>query len=223
MTLEKLTSEAAAHKLLDFVMEQGKKLWTSFKQLEEMMDIYLSGKTSNKRIKELADAINIAEKEGNEIKLQIYDYLARVGEALMYREDWIRLVLNLDSIIDYIDSISFRLSIAVSKKWYPTPETSNGFKRLSSLVGEMLDKLRYALSVFQSNALKALEVCNELEEREREIDEAHRALGFMLLESNISTPALMLLHEVCERLETLADLALRTGDSLRILALHRIP
>ena len=222
MTLERPSPEAAAYKLLDLIMEHGKKLWESFKQLEEMMSLYLSGKI-NKKIKELADAIKTTEREGNEIKLQIYDYLARVGEALMYREDWMRLVLNLDSILDYIDSISFRLSIAASKKWYPTPEVAEGFRRLLSLVDLMLDKLKLALTTLQTNALRTLEICNELEEQEREIDEYHRELGLTLLESNVSTSALMLLHEICERLETLADLALRTGDSLRLLAMHRAP
>ncbi len=222
MTLESTSPEAAAYKLLDLIMEHGKKLWESFRQLEEMMSLYLSGKM-NKKIKELAEAIKTTEREGNEIKLQIYDYLARVGEALMYREDWMRLILNLDSILDYIDSISFRLSIAASKKWYPTPEVAEGFKNLLSLVASMLEKLRSALLMLQSNAPRTLEICNELEEKEREIDECHRELGLTLLESNVSTSALMLLHEICERLETLADLALRTGDSLRLLAMHRTP
>lgn len=222
MTLERPSPEAAVYKLLTLITDHSKKLGESFKQLEEMVTIYLAGK-ANKKIKELADAIKNTEKEGNEIKLQIFDYLARVGEALMYREDWMRLILNLDSILDYVDSIAYRLSIAASKKWYPTTEVADGIRHLLSLINAMIDKIKLSLGSLQVNALRVLQICNELEEMERQVDEHHRELGSLLLESNVSTPALMLIHEICERLEDLADIALRTGDSLRLLAMHRVP
>lgn len=220
--MERPSPESASYRLLDFIMEHSKKLWTSYKHLEEMMDLYLKGRT-NKRIKELAEAIKKIEKEGNDIKLHIFDYLARIGEALMYREDWMRLILNLDALLDYVDSISFRLSIAASKKWYPTPEVADGFKRFLSLIDVMFNKLKQSLTMLQADALKVLEMCNELEDLEGEVDEHHRELDHMLLESNVSFQALVLLHEVCERLETLADLAVRAGDSLRLIAMHRAP
>ena len=222
MALERLSPEEASFRLLDFVMEHSKKLWDSYKRLEEMMGIYLKSR-ANRRIKELAEEIKKIEKEGNEVKLRIFDYLARVGEALMYREDWMRLILNLDSLLDYVDSISYRLSIAASKKWYPTPEVAEGFERLISLVNTMFNKLKQALSLLQTDAIKVLELCNELEDLEGEMDERHRELNLMLLESNVSISAFVVLYEVLERLETLADLAVRTGDNLRLIAMHRAP
>lgn len=222
MALERPSPESATYRLLDFIMEHSKRLWTSYRHLEEMMDLYLKGR-ANKRIKELAEEIKRIEKEGNDIKLHIFDYLARIGEALMYREDWMRLILNLDALLDYVDSISFRLSIAASKRWYPTPEVAEGFKRFLLLVNVMFDKLKQSLTMLQADALKVLEVCNELEDLEGEIDEHHRELGLMLLESNVSFQTLIILHEICERLETLADFAVRVGDSLRLIAMHRAP
>ncbi len=222
MALERLSPEEASFRLLDFVMEHSKKLWDSYKRLEEMMGIYLKSR-ANRRIKELAEEIKKIEKEGNEVKLRIFDYLARVGEALMYREDWMRLILNLDNLLDYVDSISYRLSIAASKKWYPTPEVAEGFERLISLVNTMFNKLKQALSLLQTDAIKVLELCNELEDLEGEVDERHRELNLMLLESNVSISAFVVLYEVLERLEALADLAVRTGDNLRLIAMHRAP
>ncbi len=222
MALERVTPEEATFRLLDFVTEHSKKLWDSYKRLEEMMELYLKNRT-NKRIKELAEEIKKVEKEGNDVKLRIFDYLARVGEALMYREDWMRLILNLDGLLDYVDGISYRLSIAASKKWYPTPEVAEGFRRLLLLINMMLDKLKQALSLLSKDALKALELCNELEDLEGEVDERHRELNLMLLESNVSFSAFVVLYEVLERLETLADLAVRTGDNLRFIAMHRAP
>jgi len=222
LALERLSPEEASFRLLDFVMEHSKKLWDSYKRLEEMMGIYLKSR-ANRRIKELAEEIKKIEKEGNEVKLRIFDYLARVGEALMYREDWMRLILNLDNLLDYVDSISYRLSIAASKKWYPTPEVAEGFERLISLVNTMFNKLKQALSLLQTDAIKVLELCNELEDLEGEVDERHRELNLMLLESNVSISAFVVLYEVLERLEALADLAVRTGDNLRLIAMHRAP
>jgi len=222
LALERPSPEEASFRLLDFVMEHSKKLWNSYKCLEEMMELYLKNRT-NKRIKELAEEIKRVEKEGNDVKLRIFDYLARVGEALMYREDWMRLILNLDNLLDYVDSISYRLSIAASKKWYPTPEVAEEFRRLLLLINMMFDKLKQALSLLSTNALKVLELCNELEDLEGEVDERHRELNLMLLESNVSFSAFMVLYEVLERLETLADLAVRTGDNLRLIAMHRAP
>lgn len=222
MTLERPSPEEASFRLLDFVMEHSKKLWASYKYLEEIMELYLKNRTS-RRIKELAEEIKKVEKEGNEVKLRIFDYLARVGEALMYREDWMRLILNLDNLLDYVDSISYRLSIATSKKWYPTPEVAEGFGRLLSLINMMFNKLKQALSSLPTDALKVLELCNELEDLEGEVDERHRELNLMLLESNVSFSAFVVLYEVLERLETLADLAVKTGDNLRLIAMHRAP
>jgi predicted phosphate transport protein (TIGR00153 family) len=222
LALERPSPEGASFRLLDFVMEHSKKLWNSYRYLEEMMELYLKNRT-NKRIKELAEEIKKVEKEGNDVKLRIFDYLARVGEALMYREDWMRLILNLDGLLDYVDSISYRLSIAASKKWYLTPEVAEEFRKLLLLINMMFDKLKQALSLLSTDALKVLELCNELEDLEGEVDERHRELNLVLLESNISFSAFMVLYEVLERLETLADLAVKTGDNLRLIAMHRAP
>jgi predicted phosphate transport protein (TIGR00153 family) len=222
LALERPSHEEASFRLLDFVMEHSKRLWDSYKYLEEMMELYLKNR-SNKRVKELAEEIKRVEKEGNDVKLRIFDYLARVGEALMYREDWMRLILNLDNLLDYVDGISYRLSIAASKRWYPTPEVAEGFRRLLLLINMMFDKLKQALLLLPSDALKVLELCNQLEDLEGEVDERHRELNLVLLESNVSFSAFVVLYEVLERLETLADLAVKTGDNLRLIAMHRAP
>ena len=222
MALERLSPEEASFRLLDFVVEHSKRLWNAYRYLEEMMDLYLKNR-ANRRVKELAEEIKKVEKEGNDVKLRIFDYLAKVGEALMYREDWMRLILNLDNLLDHVDGISYRLSIAASKKWYPTPEVAEGFRRLLSLINMMFEKLKQALSLFPTDALKALGLCNELEDLEGEVDERHRELNLVLLESNVSLSAFMVLYEVLERLETLADLVVRTGDDLRLIAMHRAP
>lgn len=222
MALERLSPAEATFKLLDFVMEHSKRLWNAYECLEEMMDLFLKNR-SNKRVKELAEEIKKVEKEGNDVKLQIFDYFAKVGEALMYREDWMRLILNIDNLLDYVDGISYRLSIADSKKWYPTPEVAQGFRKLLSLINTMFEKLKQALSLLSSDALKVLELCNELEELEGEVDEHHRELNLRLLESNVSFSAFVVLYEVLERLENLADLTIRTGDNLRLIAMHRTP
>ncbi len=222
MALERPSPEEALFRLLDFVMEHSKKLWDSYRYLEEMMEIYFKSR-ANKRINELAEEIKKVEKEGNDVKLRIFDYLARAGEALMYREDWMRLILNLDSLLDYVDGISYRISMAASKRWYSTPEVAEGFRKLLLLINMMFNKLRQALSSLSTDALKVLELCNELEDLEGEVDERHRELNLTLLESNVSLSAFVVLYEVLERLETLADLVVRTGDNLRLIAMHRAP
>jgi len=68
------------------------------------------------------------------------------------------------------------------------------------------------------NPRKALEMASTVEEVERKIDAKYRALDIDILTSKMGVPALLVLRDIIERLERMADLIIYALDQIRVLA-----
>ena len=66
---------------------------------------------------------------------------------------------------------------------------------------------------------KAVELARSVEELERKIDIDSRNLDFEILSGKLSLPEVLLLRDIVERAERIADLGVEVVDLIRVIAL----
>lgn len=160
------------------------------------------------------------EGEADDFRRDIYEYLAKASIAILNREDWIRLSMDLDKVADLAYSVAYRVSIACDKGWLPPAEIAAGLNELAETTLQLCERLKEAFFVYSFNAERALAVCNDIERGEEEVDRLHRDLDMKILEAT-SPPLTLVLRDVCERMESISDTIMDAVQDLRLIALYR--
>jgi len=121
-------------------------------------------------------------------------------------------------IAGYITGISFKLSnVKLS-----TLKSANLDKEITQLIELVVDevyKLNEIIRSLNTNTANAIELAQETQTIEREIDIKYRQATIKLLSQVSNTKELMLMKDVIEGIEEMADKCQRVSDSFILLAL----
>jgi uncharacterized protein Yka (UPF0111/DUF47 family) len=124
----------------------------------------------------------------------------------------------MDEISGYITGISFKLSnIKVS-----TIKTSNLDKDLTELIELVVDEIYKLNEIIRSlnvDASKSIELAQETQKIERDIDTKYRTMEIKALNEIGDTKELLLMKDVIELIEEMADKCQEVSDSFILLAL----
>jgi uncharacterized protein Yka (UPF0111/DUF47 family) len=124
----------------------------------------------------------------------------------------------MDEIGGYITGISFKLSnIKVS-----TLKTSNLEKNLTELIELVVDEIYKLNEIIRSlnvDASKAIELAQETQKIERDIDTKYRLMSITALDEITDMKQLLLMKDVIEAIEEMADKCQEVSDSFILLAL----
>jgi uncharacterized protein Yka (UPF0111/DUF47 family) len=123
----------------------------------------------------------------------------------------------MDEIAGHMSGIAFRLSVLRA-------DIFKGIdKEVQSLLDLVLDevfKLNEMARALSMNPMAVLEISPSVERLEKQIDDKYRALVVKVL-SNLSDPKdLILLKDVLDGVEGMADKCLEVSDRMTILALN---
>lgn len=136
----------------------------------------------------------------------------------MNRENLLNTAYTMDEIAGYITGISFKLSNVKST----TLKSAKLDKELTNLIGLVVDqvyKLNEIIRSLSTNTANAIELAQETQKIEREIDIKYRQATLTLLNEITNTKELLLLKDVIEGIEEMADKCQRVSDSFILLAL----
>jgi predicted phosphate transport protein (TIGR00153 family) len=166
--------------------------------------------TSIERIKGIEEEI---ENLRRKITMDIYE----IGSLMVNREELLKTIYLMDEIAGHMSGIAFRLSVLRA-------DILKGIdKEVQSLLDLVLDevfKLNEMARALSMNPMAVLEISPSVERLEKQIDDKYRALVVKVL-SNLSDPKdLILLKDVLDGVEGMADKCLEVSDSMTILALN---
>lgn len=211
------TVERKAYELL---YEHLRSAYEAFRLLSLAVDSYLSGKVDE--VNEYANKVKNIETKANDLKRSIYEYLAKAAPGLLYREEWLRFLFDLDRMIDVSDGLAVRVAIAASKGWLPPENIATALRELIEVTLHICEKLKEVFHTFAFNAERALTLCRDIEVQEEGIDRLHRRLSSLILEAHMSIPLTLILRDIAERIENVSDLVVDAVEDLRVLSLRRI-
>jgi uncharacterized protein len=162
-------------------------------------------------VSERAKQMDVLERSGDELIHQIFDHLKKTFITPFDPEDIQRLATTLDSVLDYLEDVTFRI---VAYRLDPIPAEA-------TRLGEMIDDSSHALS----RALKALrenrsvlEDCIEVNRLENEADAVERGLVAKLFSSTMDPITLLKQKEIIELLEHTTDMCEDVADVIQNVA-----
>jgi len=169
-------------------------------------------------MKEALSTIENIKEEVQAYRRSLARELINLGGMVLNREDFLRSAYNAEGVMDYIHATAFRLLYVDPNILLDSWITEN-VKEMVSLTFDMVQKLNDMIRAITLNPTKVIEVGTEIEKLEAEVDVRYRRLSFELAERINDVHMLILILEVIDRVENVADSCLETADSFTILSL----
>jgi len=169
-------------------------------------------------IKNAHEQISSIEEEVENLRRKITRDVADVGGLILNRDNILNTAYTMDEISGYITGISFKLSnIKIS-----TLKTSNLDIQLQELIELVVDEIYKLNEIIRSlnvDASKSIELAQETQKIERDIDNKYRIMSITALNEISNTKELLLMKDVIEAIEEMADKCQEVSDSFILLTL----
>ena len=169
-------------------------------------------------VKDALDQISSIEEEVENLRRKITRDVSDVGGLIINRENLLNTSYTMDEIAGYITGISFKLSNLKIK----TLKTKNLDKELTELIELVVDeiyKLSEIIRSLNTDSAKSIELAQETQKIERNIDIKYRKMTIIALNEITATKELLLIKDVIEGIEEMADKCQEVSDSFILLAL----
>ena len=175
-------------------------------------------KKNKTEIKNTLEQIVSIEEEVETLRRKITRDVADVGGLIINRENLLNTAYTMDEIAGYITGISFKLSNIKPA----TLKTSDLDKDLTSLIEQVVDqvyKLNEIIRSLNTNTSNSIDLAQETQKIERDIDTKYRQITIKILNEISNTKELLLMKDVIEGIEEMADKCQEVSDSFILLAL----
>jgi uncharacterized protein Yka (UPF0111/DUF47 family) len=157
--------------------------------------------------------------QGREYRRILMQELAESGMLLMGRDDIIRLAIELGEIARYSESAAFMISYITERKLDVSDELRKCIFDLAKNSLKTVTGLRQAIMSLMYSRTGALEMRSNVEAAEFTVDELYRDIGLKILDSKIDLRVVLILRDIVDLIEEIADRAEDAMDLTTILAL----
>jgi len=169
-------------------------------------------------VKNTLEQISSIEEEVENLRRKITRDVSDVGGLIINRDNLLNTAYTMDEIAGYITGIAFKLSNIKST----TLKNSDLNKQLTELIELVVDeiyKLNEIIRSLNTNSDKSIELAQETQKIEREIDIKYRKMTITVLNDITNNKELLLMKDVIEGIEEMADKCQEVSDSFILLAL----
>ncbi|MBD3352121.1 MAG: DUF47 family protein [Candidatus Lokiarchaeota archaeon] len=180
---------------------------------ETVKSIYAWMESNEDEMNECIKRVTQAESDANKIKLKLMKRIAEAQSSLN-RTDFLRLVLKMDLIPDYIEGAAVRIS---KVKLSPDDTLIEEMKPLTEAIVKMSNAFKKTIKNIIHNPAKTEKLCNEIDKIEEEIDHVYRNLEAYLFQSDLDVKVMLQLRNVLYHIEETGDLCHENADHIRII------
>ncbi|MCL4343686.1 MAG: DUF47 family protein [Thaumarchaeota archaeon] len=201
----------AKRKILSVLMEESRKSVDAVRQLSQMMFDEAGRDESRAKIEQMRLDIKGSRRA-------LTRGLAEMGSMIMNKEDIMRAAYEIEELVDLIDGTAFRVRQVDVKAVKKAGIDADITQLLDKLV-EILIKMNEMVRVLQMNSDKASELLPAVETAENEIDQIYRQLLLNVFGEVSDIKFLILIKDILERLDRIADLSLSIADNIVIVSI----
>ena len=169
-------------------------------------------------ISDTLEQIATIEEEVENLRRKITRDVADVGGLIMNRENLLNTAYTMDEIAGYITGIYFKLS-TVKVSTLKNEKFEHELTELIELVVDEIYKLNQIIRTLSTDTAKSIELAQETQKIEREIDTKYRVLSIKAMNKISDTKELLLVKDIIEGIEEMADKCQEVSDSFILLAL----
>ncbi len=188
-------------------------------ELKEIIIAFPEGKSA--KMEERIETLLLDEKEIDELRRLVFGALSKRDLPSKYREDLMHIVKRLDVMADHVKdsvrNIKILLGIKVPKEIWDT-----NIRIAEALVkGSVL--LSTSIEMLGINQPQAVEFSKKVDEQEHIVDDEYLRGKALLLKygKEFNTATLLILKDLLECLERIADTCADTADYIRVLAIGK--
>jgi len=188
-------------------------------ELEKSINAAL--KADKKEALKSIERLSTSEHEIDELRRTVFEELTRGSMPSKDREDIMHLVKRMDEMADHVKDASRAVALLLEAKvltemWQQFAETSKDLVTCATLLRQAIEKLG-------TNPPEAMEVAKKIDAVENSADEKYLRSKAMLLKhsSKMEAATILLLKDLIEEMEHVADSCDDTADYVRILTVGR--
>jgi predicted phosphate transport protein (TIGR00153 family) len=217
--MERWFAERRKSKLLEMADRQMTLAIDTVLELEESINAALKGK--KEKALTSFNKLSSIEHEIDELRRIVFEELTRGSLRSKDREDIMHLVKRLDQMADHVKDASRAVVVLLEAEvpkemWKQFAETAKDLVVCATT-------LRKAIENLGTNPERAMELAKQIDEIEGKVDEKYLTSKAMLLKFTKETDAatILLLKDLIEEMEHVADSCDDTADYVRILTVSR--
>jgi len=169
-------------------------------------------------MKSALEQISSIEEEVENLRRKITRDVADVGGLILNRDNILKTAYTMDEIGGYITGFSFKLS-NIKVTTIKTSHLEKDLTELIELVVDQIYKLNEIIRSLNVDSGKSIELAQETQKIERDIDIKYRIMTITVLNEISDTKELLLMKDVIELIEEMADKCQEVSDSFILLAL----
>ncbi len=206
----------AKRKAIAVLQDEINRILNASRSLATLPELMM--KKNKTEIKNTIEQIVNIEDEVESLRRKITRDVADVGGLIMNRENLLNTAYTMDEIAGYITGISFKLS-NIKPVTLKTAKLDQDITELIELVVDQVYKLNEIIRSLSTDASKSIDLAQETQKIEREIDTKYRQITIKILTEITNTKEILLIKDVVEGIEEMADKCQEVSDSFILLAL----
>jgi predicted phosphate transport protein (TIGR00153 family) len=206
----------AKRKAIAVLQDEINRILNAARELSSLPELLV--KKNKTDVKEKLAQISSLEDEVENLRRKITRDVSDVGGLIMNRENILNTAYTMDEIAGYITGIAFKLS-NIKVKTLTTGNFQTELTELIELVVEQVYKLNEIIRSLNTDSTKSVEFAQETQKIEREIDIKYRNMSIKALDTISNTKELLLMKDIIEGIEEMADKCQEVSDSFILLAL----
>jgi len=206
----------AKRKAIAVLQDEINRILNASRELSSLPELLV--KKNKTDVKAKLEQISSLEDEVENLRRKITRDVADVGGLIMNRENILNTAYTMDEIAGYITGIAFKLS-NIKVKTLTTENFDEQLTELIELVVDQVYKLNEIIRSLNTDSTKSVEFAQETQKIEREIDIKYRNMSIKALDTISNTKELLLMKDIIEGIEEMADKCQEVSDSFILLAL----
>ena len=206
----------AKRKAIAVLQDEINRILNASRELSTLPELLV--KKNKTDVKTKLEQISSLEDEVENLRRKITRDVADVGGLIMNRENILNTAYTMDEIAGYITGIAFKLS-NIKVKTLTTKDFDKELTELIELVVDQVYKLNEIIRSLNTDSTKSVEFAQETQKIEREIDIKYRNMSIKALDTISNTKELLLMKDIIEGIEEMADKCQEVSDSFILLAL----
>ncbi|MFH0896659.1 MAG: DUF47 family protein [Candidatus Bathyarchaeota archaeon] len=217
MAFPRETEAQVRRTALDICQEQIRKVLETVRELTNMVSDF--SELKYKGMDGFLSKITKFKDETVEQKKILLDELARSGMLLLNREDFLRLSVQIGEISDYCEGAAHRIAYVSMRDMKISDDIRASLFSMAKNVLKTVTALRETIFSLAYSRQKTLDLAENIVIAEYAVDELFRATEMKILESKMDCGSMIIMKDLAQFLEDVADKAEDAIDSTRILAL----
>ncbi len=169
-------------------------------------------------INDTMEQISNIEEEVENLRRKITRDVADVGGLILNRENILNTAYAMDEIAGYITGIAFKL-VNIKVSTLKNGKREEELTELIELTVDEIYKLNEIIRTLSTDSTKAIDIAQETQKIEREIDIKYRKMTIKVLDDITDAKELLLMKDIIEGIEEMADKCQEVSDSFILLAL----